>query len=166
MKKGSITIYISIILVSVILVVSVISESARVSVVQSQSKAFTYMAADSVMAQYARQIYEDYGILLVWENESVKEQMKKYIQANINMADLNVKGSNFMGTNLLNLKIQEIEYVTENGGENLIKQIGEYVKYSELLKAAGDLTEWFNAYKEGSETYNPKKEDVTDIVDK
>lgn len=166
MKKGSITIYLCIILVGVILLVSVVSESARVSMVQSQSKAFTYMAADSIMAQYAKQIYEDYGILLVWEKESVKEQMSKYIQANINMADLNVEGSNLMGTNLLSIDIQEIEYVTENGGKKLVEQIGSYVKYSELLETADNLTEWFNTYKEGSEAYKSDTSDVAYIVDK
>ena len=42
------------------------------------------MAGDSVLAGYARQVYDEYGILLVWETTPLKEQLKKYIQANIN----------------------------------------------------------------------------------
>lgn len=165
-KKGSVTVYLSIILVGVILVVSVVAESARISMVQSQSKAFTYMAADSLFAQYGRQIYEDYGILLVWEKESVEEQMKKYIQANINMADLNVEGTNLMGTNLVGIDIEEIEYATENGGEKLIEQIGSYMKYSGLLEATELLLEDFEVYEKNSEAQISKNKDVTDIVEK
>ena len=165
-KSGSITVYLSIILVGIILLINVVSESARISTVQSQSKLFTHMAADSVFAQYGRQIYQDYGVLLVWEKESVKEQISKYIQANINMADLNVIGSNLMGTNLLNIDVNEIEYATGNGGKKLIEQICSYMKYSEMLEAAEHLTEWFNKYKESSETQKSENKGVTDIVDK
>lgn len=165
-RKGSITIYLSIILVTVILLVSVVAEAARISTVQSRSKVFTYMAADSVFAQYGRQIYEDYGVLLVWEKESVQEQMRKYIQANINMADLNIEGTNLMGTNLTGIDMEEIEYVTEDGGEKLMEQIGSYMKYSGLLEAADLLMKKFDIYKKGSETEESEKEDVTDIVEK
>ena len=46
------------------------------------------------MAGYARQVYEDYGVLMFWENESVNENLKKYIQANIELGDVEHKGSN------------------------------------------------------------------------
>ena len=90
MKKGSITIYISLVFVSVLLLISIVIESTRINVVQTECKSFTYLAADSVLAGYVRQVYEDYGILLVWEDKSLKEQLMKYIQANINLADLNI----------------------------------------------------------------------------
>lgn len=164
-KNGSITVYLSIVLVSVILLVNVVAESARISIVKSQSKAFTYMAADSIFAQYGRQIYEDYGVLLVWEKESVSEQMKRYIQANINLADLNMEGTNLMGTNLMGIDIEEIEYATENGGEKLVEQIGSYMKYSGLLEAADLLLKRFEVYEKNSETQTSENNGVTDIVE-
>ena len=66
--KGSITIYLSMILISVMLLVNVIGESARISAVQAQIKSYTYMSAESALADYGRQVYEDYGILLVWKS--------------------------------------------------------------------------------------------------
>ena len=65
MKKGSITIYLSLVLISVLLLVCIIIESTRINVVQTECKAFTHLASDSVLAGYARQVYKDYGILLV-----------------------------------------------------------------------------------------------------
>ena len=158
MRKGSITIYLSLILLSVMLLISIVAESARLSVVKSESKAYTYMAGDSVLAGYARQIYDEYGILLVWENTPVKEQLKKYIQANINMADLNNIGTNFMMTTLKDIKTDKVGYVCEDGGELFTKQIVSYMKYSEVAKGADKLMSLFN--KE-----NKKEEHVTEVID-
>ena len=83
--KGSITIYLSMILISVMLLVNVIGESARISAVQAQIKNYTYMSAESALAGYGRQVYEDYGILLVWEKQTVESVIKKNIQDNINI---------------------------------------------------------------------------------
>lgn len=57
------------VLISILLLVSIIIESARMNVVQTECRAFTHLASDSVLAGYARQVYEDYGILLVWEEK-------------------------------------------------------------------------------------------------
>ena len=43
-------------------------------------------------------------VLLVWEKQTVESVIKKNIQDNINMADLNEPGLNFLGTNLVNLE--------------------------------------------------------------
>ena len=166
-NKGSITIYLSIVLVSVILVASVVSESGRMNVVQTKSKDYTYMAAESVMAGYAKQIYKDYGILLVWENESAKDQVKRYIQDNINMADLGggIRGYNFMASNLVDVKINRQEYVIDNEGEKFIEQIISYMKYAGTINAAESLIRKFNSYSKGDKTETTEKNDVTNIVD-
>lgn len=159
---GSITIYLSLIMVVVMLFVSVVSEAARVCVVYSESKSFTYMAADSVLAGYARQIYDDYGVLLVWENQEVEEELKKYIQANINMADLSETGTNFMSTQLSGIEIEDIGYVTDKEGELFVSQIISYMKYAGGAEAANQLIQLFQKYEKGSEE---KDESVTFMFD-
>lgn len=163
--KGSITIYLSMIMVSIILLVSVLSESARIQSIRAKSEVFTYMAADSIMAGYARQVYKDYGILLVWENQSVEEQLKSYIQANINMADLSDKGTNFMNTNLISVEIDKKGYVTDDNGNNFAKQIISYMKYSGTLKAVDKLTQDYKVYKKSDQSIKRKNMDVTYIVE-
>lgn len=146
-----------------------VSESARMGVVWTKSKDYTYMAAESVLAGYGRQVYKDYGILLVWENESAQEQLEKYIQDNINMADLEggITGdkTNFMVTNLVNVKINEQEYVTDNEGEKFTDQIISYMKYAGTINAAESLVKKFNRYSEESEAETTENNDVADIVD-
>ena len=162
MRRGSITIYLSMILLSTLLLISIVAESARLNVVRTESKGYTYMAGDSVLAGYARQVYDEYGILLVWEATPLKEQLKKYIQANINMADLNKSGTNFMTTKLTDIQINKVGYVCDEGGDLFTKQIVSYMKYSEVAKQAEKLMNLFE--KENLEK-DKNSEHVTEVID-
>lgn len=146
-KKGSITIYLSLILISVIVLVSIICESARISAIQAEIKNCTYMSGESALAGYARQIYDDYGILLVWENQTIESIIKKNIQDNINMADLNEPGLNFLGTNLVNLEVTKKEYLTKKGGQYFFNQINSYIKYSGVMEAVERLVKECETYE-------------------
>ena len=140
-KEGSITIYFCFILVSVLLVVSIATESARVGIAQAECKTFTTMAGESVLAGYARQVFEDYGILLVWEKNSVEEEIEKSLQANINMADLEESGTNFLKTDVAEVEALEKNYITDNGGENFVRQVIRYMKYGGFLEEVEALVQ-------------------------
>lgn len=164
-QKGSVTITLSIILVCVLVLVNIITESARVNIVQAESKTFTGMAGDSVLAGYARQVLDDYGILLVWEDLPIEDQAKQYIQANINMADIEIPGTNFMKTGLLDVCSNHKKYVTDNGGEFFVKQILSYMKYAGVKDAINYLKK--NTEKINNNNLKEKEDtsEVTDIVD-
>ncbi|MCR5737150.1 MAG: DUF5702 domain-containing protein [Eubacterium sp.] len=153
-KKGSITIFLCIVLVSVLLVVSIASESARVGVVQAECNTFTGMAGESVLAGYAKQVYEDYGILLVWENYPMEDQIKENIQANINLADLKGSGTNFLGTELTEVIADNKRYVTDKGGEAFVHQIVQYMKYGGFLEAAQKLIQESNKEERNTLEYD------------
>ena len=162
--KGSITIYLSMILISVMLLVNVIGESARISAVQAQIKNYTYMSAESALAGYGRQVYEDYGILLVWEKQTVESVIKKNIQDNINMADLNEPGLNFLGTNLVNLEVTGKEYLTKKGGQYFSNQIKSYIKYAGVMETVERLVKECETY-ENCNDQNKNKCDLNFVVD-
>lgn len=162
--KGSITIYLSMLLISVMLLVNVIGESARISAVQAQIKSYTYMSAESALAGYGRQVYEDYGILLVWEKQTVESVIKKNIQDNINMADLNEPGLNFLGTNLVNLEVTGKEYLTKKGGQYFSNQIKSYIKYAGVMETVERLVKECETY-ENCNDQNKNKCDMNIVVD-
>jgi hypothetical protein len=138
-RKGSVSIYLAIVFLSIVLLVCAIAEAGRVSAVQSKDKAISMMAADSVMASYAKQVYDDYGILLVWQKDSLGETLDKYIQANIKMADIEVSGNDFLGSNLHEVSVTRKVYATDNGGDAFVKQVSEYLKYAGLKNAIEKL---------------------------
>lgn len=155
MQRGSITIYLSLVLISVLLLVSIVIESTRINVVQTECRAFTHLASDSVLAGYARQVYKDYGILLVWEEKTLKEQLMEYIQANIEQADLNLTTTNIMATRIRDIKIRQVQYVEHNGGETFIEQILSYMKYSVTTESVNKMINLYsqnNSYQEKSDT--------------
>ena len=161
-RKGSVSIYLAIVFLSIVLLVCAVAETARVNAVQSKDKAVTMMAADSVMASYAKQVYEDYGILLVWQKESLDETLSKYIQANIKMADIEVSGEDFLGSDLQEVSVTKKVYATDNGGDTFVKQVSEYLKYAGLKYAIDKL---LNNSKEIKED-DSKADNVDDITDK
>ena len=161
-RRGSISIYLAIVFLSIVLLVCAIAEAARVNAIQSKDKAVTMMAADSVIAGYAKQVYDDYGILLVWQKESLDETLSKYIQANIKMADIEVSGNDFLGSDLQQVSVTKKVYATDNGGDAFTKQVSEYLKYAGMKYAIDRL---INNSKEIKE--DKSKPDIADdITDK
>ena len=161
-RRGSVSIYLAIVFLSVVLLVCAIAEAGRVNAVQAKDKAVTMMAADSIIAGYAKQVYDDYGILLVWNKESLDENLSKYIQANIKMADLEVSGNDFLGSDLQEVSVTKKVYATDNGGDAFTKQVSEYLKYAGLTNAIAKL---INNSKEVKED-DSKQSVADDITDK
>ena len=68
-NKGSITIFLSMILLVVVSIVFATTELGRIEVGHTMASRVTYMAEDSCFSQYVKEIYEDYGIMCLWMNE-------------------------------------------------------------------------------------------------
>lgn len=153
-RKGSITIYLAIVLLSVLLLICVVIEGARVAAVQSKAKSITYMASDSVLAGYARQVYEDYGLLLVWGKEDMRNTLESYIQANIQMADLEVKGTDLLNADVRDVEVKRKVYITDKGGQEFRNQITKYLGYAGLTESVIDLINNSKNIKEEKDTNN------------
>lgn len=164
--KASVTIFMSIVILSVTVLICTFIETARVNVAQTKSKAYAYMTTDSVFAGYGRELYEDYGILLVWERQSLDEQIVEYMQANIDKADLEGDYYDFTKSEVENVIINEQKYATQDEGEIFAKQVVSFAKYAALAEAAEELLDQFNNYESGSEDTENKKENsnVTNIT--
>lgn len=160
-RKGSISIYLAIVFLSVVLLVCTIAEAARIGAVQSKDKAVTMMAADSVIAGYAKQVYEDYGILLVWNKDNLDETISKYIQANIKMADIEVSGNDFLMSDLQEVSVNKKVYATDNGGDAFVKQVSEYLKYAGLTSVIEKLMSNSKEVKE-DDLSQDVADDITD----
>ena len=82
----------------------------------------------------------------------------KYIQANINLADLNIGGTNFMTTRLSGVSIEKKEEISANGGEVFINQVSSYMKYAVVTESVNKL---INLYSSNS---NQKEYDTTEYM--
>ena len=76
--RGSITIYLSMILISVMLLVNVIGESARISAVQAQIKSYTYKKVMQIKIIHIKIIHTKNIHIKIIHNERKKLQIKDY----------------------------------------------------------------------------------------
>lgn len=155
-SRGSITVYISIVVICIVVLINIVSEAARIKMVHTINTGYSNMAMESVLAGYGKQIYDDYGILLVWEKEPIDVQLEKYIQANINMADLNLMGTNLLNTTLADIEIDDVSYVINGGEEKFANQIVSYMKYAGAINTAEKLVQKITDINSG----NYKNSDV------
>lgn len=162
-QKGSITIFLSIILLAMVLVAGVIVDGARINTAKPQIKRALETSIRSALAGYNMDLKEKYGLFALNQNDKVhlEEIIKDYLNKNlmIDKEELDDKNiSNYL--NLYDYKIESIEVKPIfNLCENPVtrQQILEYMKYRgpkeigkefinklELLKKAGPTSE---AYK-------------------
>ena len=164
--KASVTIFLSLVITVVIVVVCTVIESARISVSQMEGKAATYMAVESVFAGYGKQLYQDYGILLAWEQEPLGNQVTRYMQDNINMADLDFKKYDFSNIEIESVNILKQKYATDKEGDLFVKQVVDYAKYIVGIDAVNKLISYSEEENNNKETCNEIKENsnVTNIA--
>lgn len=164
--KANVTIFLSLVITVVIVVVCTVIESARISVSQMEGKAATYMAVESVFAGYGKQLYQDYGILLAWEQEPLGNQVTRYMQDNINMADLDFKNYDFSNMEIESVNILKQKYATDKEGDLFVKQVVDYAKYIVGIDAVNKLISDSEEENNNKETCNEIKENsnVTNIA--
>jgi actin-like ATPase involved in cell morphogenesis len=84
-NKGSITIFLSMILLVVVSIVFATTELGRIEVGHTMASRVTYMAEDSCFSQYVKEIYEDYGIMCLWMNEEeLQKEYSSYVKKILN----------------------------------------------------------------------------------
>lgn len=166
MKKyyGSISIYLCIIFLSIIVLISALAEKARVSTIKAKCRGVSFMATESILAGFGKQVFDDYGILVAWYQDSVEKQVEKYMQANINKADLEGPGTNFMDASKVDVADCNIKTITDENGKLFIKQIKSYVEVAGLLEMVEKIVEKSTEYSE--KNFSENEESIKDIADK
>lgn len=139
--KGSITVYLSLVFTLILSLFCALIESGRLMIMEAKLHGTTRMAMDSAFAGYASPLLKEYGLLFLWdEDHGLKETLKEHISWNL---DVN-KGVFAANTDLYqmqleDLELMEIKYATDDAGEIFAGQVKEYMKYSVLEEALGDV---------------------------
>ena len=139
--KSSMTIYITLVLVVIMALIFTLIESGRVSAVNTKLRSITYMAADSVFAEFAQPLFDQYGVLMLWADED--EFMKAfngYIKENLDMKETEAGSDmDLYGMRYADSALTEVKWVTDDGGELFAKQIYDYMKVHVIESAMEEL---------------------------
>ena len=83
-RKGTITVFLSMILLLVLALVLTTIENARVMSAVARGKMVTKMALESCFSSYAKEVFEQYGVMVLWKSETeFLQEYHNYIDKNI-----------------------------------------------------------------------------------
>lgn len=150
---GGITVFLSIIILVIFALIGTLIESARISVAKTRVGQATYISLNSVFSEYAKEVFDDYGILLLWESEDkFKVKLSDYLEKNLH----NKVNSFQKNTDLLGIHVNKIELTDANNELGVIfaNQVYEYMKYRVVGDAVNALLEKCDLLSQGKRITN------------
>ena len=142
------TIYLSLVLVVIMALICTLIESGRVSAINARLRSISYMAADSVFAEFAQPVFDGYGVMLLWTDEGeYLEKFNGYITENLDLAgtgagmDMDLYGMKFDTS-----AISDITWLVDENGRAFEEQVYDYMKVhviEGLAEKLLDQTEFF-----------------------
>lgn len=179
--RASITIYISLVLLLIMVLVCTLIESGRVSAISAKLEGVTYLGMDSVFSEFAAPVFEDYGVMMLWcKDDEFVRRMDKYISYNIKNTGLSLK----LPADLYRIEHEETmltatDRATDEKGRLFADQVYEYMKYvmpenmaEELLGDAGifdegnKVNEFMDEINKHKKTFLAVEKSATRLKDK
>lgn len=141
--KGAITVFISIVLSAIFLVIGVFTDGARLKLAQAQIARADRTALSSVLACYQNALKDEYGLFGLYADFSeLQDNYEEYVLRNLNIFN---RQNNLYGYSVKN--------ITVVGTANLLdknifeKQIMEFMKYRAPYAIASDLIKKLDGIK-------------------
>lgn len=137
MRKGYITVFLSLSLTLILSLVFTVIEGARISAIRMKFEYVTDIGMNSVLAEYHRELLEQYDLLFVDTSyggnmpsiANAEGHLKKYLQNNLQ----NDKGSGFWQTRdfldmwINSAEITEYSIASDEEGNVLKRQVSDYM---------------------------------------
>lgn len=129
--KGSITVFVSMILMLVLSVIFCFLESARVSGLRAYAKMDAALTGDSLLAEYSKPLWENYKLLFLDGNYGTGQfQLENVENRGLNISDKNLLGEDSViqdkaelyPLQLNNLQIRTFELASDGAGRALKEQ--------------------------------------------
>ncbi|WP_167958967.1 DUF5702 domain-containing protein [Anaerosporobacter faecicola] len=169
---GSITVYLSLVLLLVTAILCTVVEGARLQGAKNLGQSMLQASVDSLYSSYQRELFDTYGIFAYSctnDNLMVEEELEAVVQKNfvksvetknwledqIEQKDVLSKVFQYMDLYELQLdqvEIQDIAMLTDYQGELFLNQVYAYMKYSAPANLIKDTLERWNLYDSTEET--------------
>lgn len=137
MKKGYITIFLSLSLTLILSLVFTVIEGARISAIRMKFECVADIGMNSVLAEYHRELLEQYDLLFVDTSyggsmpsiANTEEHLKRYIQENLQSQRNNIFLStrDFLDMRVESIELTEYSIASDDDGNVLIRQISDYM---------------------------------------
>ena len=138
MKKGAITVFLSLVLTMILSLVSGVIESVRVSAIRSRIEMCTDMGLYSIFAEYNRELLKNYDLYFIDTSygsstpslANTTEHLKDYLRYNFepSKGQLSLGTVDFTGLSVGNVALEMPSYASDNVGRVFKRQAIHSVK--------------------------------------
>ena len=136
--RGSITVYLTGILLVMLSVVLMLVEVTKWIAVKTESLAVCNMAMDSCFAEYHKALLEEYDLFFIDTSYGtkvpsvnlLKSHLAEYIRKNLNPQEevLLWNYRDFLGLHLQDVQLTQMSLATDDGGRDVLYQATEYMR--------------------------------------
>ncbi len=151
MQNGGVTVWFSLVLVSLCSLFFSMVETVRIMEMKMQSKTVTQEALASAFSEYQPYLWEQYGILGLDANYGLPETDVNLLEERIREFCWNNCGSSFFQMNHSNCQIGDYSLLTDGNGYFFIKQAAEAAKGQMTQQLLAEWKEKTGLPEEGKE---------------
>lgn len=164
--KGSITVFLSLVFTVILTLTCTVAEGVRMYAAGVRAKSLSYMAMESEFASYARQVFDEYGILMLYDESGIESGVEKYITLNSFVSERDFSSPVFdtIKLGLNKVSVRKVNYVTDDGGDEYVKQILDFEKYEAVGNVAEELLQIVDNYKNHANNQKQIFEDAEESV--
>lgn len=143
-KKASITVFLTLLLLLSASFFFALLETARIKGLGTKADIVSDAALESVFAEYQKEIYENYGLLMLdcaygSGNFAIENVEKRLQEKNLN--NLKQSEKEFYGINLTECKIPGYQLLTDDGGKVFRHLAAQTAKREALVQEVDDFAE-------------------------
>lgn len=167
-NRGSITVFLSLVLVVILSVLAAYLENARVRVASLNVERCLAGSLDATMTEYYAPLFEDYGLLFMdmgagsdsLEYYKLQKKLQKYMntslstqqQAEILGLDISTTGLDLYETEIESVQVDSAIRATEHQGDLVYNQVLQYMKYGALADGMEGILSYLDLIKDGEAT--------------
>lgn len=151
MRKGYITVFLSLSLTVLLSLLLTVIEGARISAARMKLMCAADIGMNSVLAEYHRELLEQYDLLFVDMSyggrepsiANTEEHLRNYVRKNLEMQKEGgfVSAKDFLDMRIGDVRITEYSLAADEEGGVLKRQAADYMRDYPMEKLLGELTE-------------------------
>lgn len=172
MKKGSITVFLSLLSGIIITLIMAMTEHTRIYGLRERLTSAAGSAMNSLFSMYDNKLLEEFDLLLLNRNElesrgSVEEILEEYLTVNLNprIGHFFLSGNMYRGIRV-SAELDEEITITENEGELFARNVVAYMKYRTFGIALEKIEEQLTDIEKGKNAQSQveqEKEEIREI---
>ena len=157
--SGYLTVYLTLTITVMLSLYLALIEGARSNAIRLETECITDIGMNSVMAEYHRELYEQYNLFAIDTSygtgqagkANVEKHLREYLDRNTSAKDIFMAGffyKDFLAMSVKKLKLTKVSILTDDDGAVFRRRAVEAIKDDVGISLMKDLAEWNKTVKD------------------